>query len=231
MPAQDKIEQLQAQLGYVFTDVTGLKLALTNRSAAGLHNERLEFLGDAVLELVVTHRLYHQFPGVDEGRLSRFRAQLVRKESLASKARELGVGRHLIMGPGERQSGGWERDSILADSLEAILGAIYLEAGLQTVTELITDWFEDQFNRLDARRVIKDSKTALQEFLQAEGMPLPTYALLQTTGLGHQQRFTVTCTCQLLATPAVAEGDSIKQAEQKAAETCLAQLHREKPNG
>ncbi|MDC3357676.1 ribonuclease III, partial [Pseudomonadales bacterium] len=156
MPVQDKIEQLQAQLGYVFTDVTGLKLALTHRSAAGLHNERLEFLGDAVLELVVTHRLYHQFPGVDEGRLSRFRAQLVRKESLASKARELGVGRHLILGPGERQSGGWERDSILADSLEAILGAIYLEAGLQTVTELITDWFEDQFNRLDARRVIKD---------------------------------------------------------------------------
>ena len=196
MPAQDKIEQLQAQLGYVFTDVSGLKLALTHRSAAGLHNERLEFLGDAVLELVVTHRLYHQFPGVDEGRLSRFRAQLVRKESLASKARELGVGRHLILGPGERQSGGWERDSILADSLEAILGAIYLEAGVQTVTELITDWFEDQFNRLDARRVIKDSKTALQEFLQAEGMPLPTYALLQTTGLGHQQRFTVTCTCQ-----------------------------------
>ena len=97
MPAQDKIEQLQAQLGYVFTDVTGLKLALTHRSAAGLHNERLEFLGDAVLELVVTHRLYHQYPGVDEGRLSRFRAQLVRKESLASKARELGVGRHLIL--------------------------------------------------------------------------------------------------------------------------------------
>ena len=231
MPVQDKIEQLQAQLGYVFTDVTGLKLALTHRSAAGLHNERLEFLGDAVLELVVTHRLYHQFPGVDEGRLSRFRAQLVRKESLASKARELGVGRHLILGPGERQSGGWERDSILADSLEAILGAIYLEAGIQTVTRLIEDWFENQLDSLDARRVIKDSKTALQEFLQAEGMPLPTYALLKTTGLGHKQRFTVTCNCQLLVTPAVAEGDSIKQAEQKAAETCLAQLHREKPDG
>lgn len=231
MPARDKIEQLQAQLGYVFTDVNHLKRALTHRSAAGPHNERLEFLGDAVLELVVTQRLYHQFPEVDEGRLSRFRAQLVRKESLASKARVLGLGPHLILGPGERQSGGWERDSILADSLEAVLGAIYLEAGLQTVTELITDWFEDQLDSLDARRVVKDSKTALQEFLQAAGLPLPTYALLQATGLGHQQRFTVTCTCQLLATPAVAAGSSIKQAEQKAAETCLAQLHREKPNG
>ena len=231
MAAQDKLEQLQAQLGYVFTDVTRLKLALTHRSAAGIHNERLEFLGDAVLELVVTHRLYQQFPGVDEGRLSRFRAQLVRKESLANKARALSVGRHLILGPGERQSGGWERDSILADSLEAILGAIYLEAGLQTVTGLIEAWFEDQLDGLDARRVVKDPKTALQEFLQSEGMSLPTYALLQTTGLGHQQRFTVTCTCQLLATSVVAEGDSIKQAEQKAAETCLAQLHREKPNG
>jgi len=231
LAAQDKLEQLQAQLGYVFTDVTRLKLALTHRSAAGLHNERLEFLGDAVLELVVTHRLYQQFPGVDEGRLSRFRAQLVRKESLANKARALSVGRHLILGPGERQSGGWERDSILADSLEAILGAIYLEAGLQAVTGLIEAWFKDQFDGLDARRVVKDPKTALQEFLQAEGMSLPTYALLQTTGLGHQQRFTVTCTCPLLAIPVVAEGDSIKQAEQKAAETCLAQLHREKPNG
>ena len=231
MAAQDKLDQLQAQLGYVFTDVTRLKLALTHRSAAGIHNARLEFLGDAVLELVVTHRLYQQFPGVDEGRLSRFRAQLVRKESLANKARALSVGLHLILGPGERQSGGWERDSILADSLEAILGAIYLEAGLQTVTGLIEAWFEDQLDGLDARRVVKDPKTALQEFLQAEGMSLPTYALLQTSGLGHQQRFTVTCTCQLLATPVVAEGDSIKQAEQKAAETCLAQLHREKPNG
>ena len=231
MAAQDKLDQLQAQLGYVFTDVTRLKLALTHRSAAGIHNERLEFLGDAVLELVVTHRLYQQFPGVDEGRLSRFRAQLVRKESLANKARALSVGRHLILGPGERQSGGWERDSILADSLEAILGAIYLEAGLQTVTGLIEAWFEDQLDGLDARRVVKDPKTALQEFLQAEGMSLPTYALLQTSGLGHQQRFTVTCTCQLLATPVVAEGDSIKQAEQKAAETCLAQLHREKSDG
>ncbi|MDG1925728.1 MAG: putative dsRNA-binding protein [Pseudomonadales bacterium] len=99
------------------------------------------------------------------------------------------------------------------------------------MTGLIEAWFEDQLDGLDARRVVKDPKTALQEFLQAEGMSLPTYALLQTTGLGHQQRFTVTCTCQLLATPVVAEGDSIKQAEQKAAETCLAQLHREKPNG
>ncbi len=231
MPLQDRLEQLQAQLGYAFTDVANLRLALTHRSAAGLHNERLEFLGDAVLELVVTSRLYQQFPGVDEGRLTRFRAQLVRKESLAMKARELGVGRHLILGPGERQSGGWERDSILADSLEAILGAIYLEAGLQAVTERLEDWFEEEFGRLDARRVVKDSKTALQEFLQAEGKPLPTYALLQTTGLGHQQRFTVACTCQTLETPGVAEGDSIKQAEQKAAETCLAQLHREKPNG
>lgn len=231
MPGQDKLDQLQAQLGYVFKDVASLKLALTHRSASGQHNERLEFLGDAVLELAVTHRLYQQFPGVDEGRLTRFRAQLVRKESLALKARELGVGQHLILGPGERQSGGWERDSILADSLEAILGAIYLESGLKAITESIERWFEIEFQGLDARRVVKDSKTELQEFLQAEGMPLPAYELLQTSGLGHQQRFKVACRCHLLETPAISEGDSIKQAEQKAAETCLAQLRREKPNG
>ena len=231
MSNQDKLHQLQQQLGYAFSDLTSLKLALTHRSAASQHNERLEFLGDAVLELAVTHRLYRQFPGVDEGRLTRFRAQLVRKESLAMKARALGVGKYLILGQGERQSGGWERDSILADSLEAILGAVFLESGLKAVTDIIERWFEVEFQGLDAKHVVKDAKTDLQEFLQAEGMPLPAYEVLETSGLGHEQRFKVTCTCLLLQVPAIAEGDSIKQAEQKAAETCLAQLRREKTNG
>ena len=223
-PEEKQLRRLKDRLGYSFVDDARLRQALTHRSASSHHNERLEFLGDAVLELAISGYLYQQFPTLDEGRLSRFRAQLVKKQSLADKARSLKIGQHLRLGQGERSSGGFDRDSILADSLEAILGAIYLEAGFETATASVFSWFEVELNNLATDQVHKDPKTRLQELLQAEGLPLPEYKVIGIEGKEHEQTFSVECVCRLVDEPVSANGDSIKQAEQQAAATILGRL-------
>lgn len=221
------MNQLQEILGYRFSKPELLQQALKHRSAGASHNERLEFLGDAVLELAITDLLYNQFSTSDEGRLTRFRARLVRKETLAERARALTLGQFLVLGPGERKSGGSDRDSILADAFEAILGAIYLDAGFLAVKERVECWFEGALESLDALPQEKDPKTRLQERLQGLGEPVPEYRVISVSGDDHQQRFKVECRCSLLTSGQVAEGASIKQAEQIAAAACLEGLATE----
>ena len=215
------MNQLQELLGYRFKKTELLQQALKHRSAGAKHNERLEFLGDAVLELAITDLLYRQFSTSDEGRLTRFRARLVRKETLAERARALTLGQFLELGPGERKSGGADRDSILADAFEAILGAIYLDVGFLGVKERVEYWFGQTLEGLEALSQEKDPKTRLQEQLQGLGQPVPEYRVVLVSGDDHQQRFKVECRCSLLKSSQMAEGDSIKQAEQNAAAACL----------
>lgn len=210
--------------GHAFADPGLLAQAMTHRSAGFPHNERLEFLGDAVVGLVVAEALYRRWPKADEGALTRARAELVRESSLAAIARTLDLGSKLILGPGEMKSGGHRRDSILSDALEALVGAIYLDAGFEACRTAVMPWFEAAVNQTPAGKVGKDAKTRLQEWLQARQRALPAYELISEHGDDHAKVFRVACT---LAEPAVAaegEGGSRRAAEQAAAEAVLAQL-------
>lgn len=211
--------------GYDFVDPGLLAQALTHRSAASLHNERLEFLGDALVNLIVAEALYHHWPKADEGTLTRARAELVRESSLAAIARRLDLGAHLVLGPGEMKSGGHRRDSILADAVEAIIGAIHLDAGFEACRAAILPWFEPLIAALPPpNKLGKDAKTRLQEWLQGRQKPLPVYRLLAEAGDEHAKQFTVACT---LADPPVeceGEGSSRRAAEQLAAERVLAKI-------
>jgi ribonuclease-3 len=208
-----------------FADPALLRQALTHRSAGSPHNERLEFLGDALLNLVVAEQLYTRWPGADEGAMTRARAELVRESTLAQVARELGVGERLILGPGEMKSGGHRRDSILADALEAVIAACYLDAGFDACRELVLSWYAPLLEALPPpNRVGKDPKTRLQEWLQARGNPLPAYALVGERGDEHDRVFQVRCTLAQPPLSAEGEGTSRRGAEQSAAEAALAQL-------
>lgn len=209
--------------GYRFTDVALLHQALTHRSAHGEHNERLEFLGDAVLGLLVAEWLLECDNQADEGRLSRLRAAVVRKESLAKVARELGLGRHLNLGPGERKSGGAHRESILADALEALLGAVYLDGGLAAARETVRRLFSETLTRAASRPHLKDPKTRLQEHLQGRGMAVPVYELL-LEGDEPDQPFRASCRVPELSVSAEASGRTRRQAEQAAAKELLEAL-------
>ncbi len=197
--------------------------ALTHRSAARRHNERLEFLGDAVLELVVSEFLYRRFPTADEGDLSRLRAHLVRKETLAALSRELDLGAHVHLGPGERKSGGHRRDTILADALEALIGAVYLRGGLAAAREFVLALWRPRLEALPDAGSLKDPKTRLQELLQARRLPLPEYELLEVRGAEHERSFHVACRVPGGGMEAEAWGSSRKRAEQSCA---AALLHR-----
>ena len=175
-------------LDYTFTDEELLQQALTHRSAGGLHNERLEFLGDAVLGLVIARALYAARPNASEGILSRYRALLVRRETLAELGRALAIGEQLALGSGELRSGGQQRDSIMADAVEAVLGAIYLDGGFGAAEQVIAQLYRDRLKALPPEQDLIDAKTALQELLQARGMPPPAYQLVATTGPAHAQR-------------------------------------------
>lgn len=215
---------LEAVLGHVFRDRGLLVLALTHRSASGsANNERLEFLGDSVLGHVIADTLFHRFPDATEGQLTRARARLVNAEALTRVAGELGIAPHLRLGPGELKSGAWRRASILADAVEALIGAILLDAGMDTARRCVLGWYAGLLDALRIEEVTKDPKTRLQEFLQGRGLPLPRYDVVETTGKAHQQRFRVSCTAEGLA-PVEAWGDSRRIAEQIAAEAVLAQL-------
>jgi ribonuclease-3 len=209
--------------GYDFVDPGLLAQALTHRSAAALHNERLEFLGDALVNLFVAEALYTHWPKADEGTLTRARAELVRESSLATIARTLGLGEHLILGPGEMKSGGHRRDSILADAVEAIVGAIYFDAGFAKCRDAVLPWFEPAIAALPPpNKLGKDAKTRLQEWLQGRGKALPVYRLIAETGDEHAKQFRVACVIVEPALECEGEGTSRRAAEQSAAEKILA---------
>ena len=211
--------------GYDFVDPGLLAQALTHRSAAPLHNERLEFLGDALVNLIVAEALYAMWPKADEGTLTRARAELVRESSLASIARTLDLGAHLVLGPGEMKSGGHRRDSILADAVEAIVGAIHLDTGFDACRAAVLPWFEAAIAALPPpNKLGKDAKTRLQEWLQARGKPLPAYRLIGESGDEHAKIFRVAC---VLAEPPIeceGEATSRRAAEQLAADCVLERL-------
>ena len=210
-----------ADLGYEFTDGRLLETALTHRSSTGQNNERLEFLGDAVLAFVIAEYLYVKFPGAAEGALTRLRASLVRRETLAGVARELGLGGHIRLGGGERKSGGWRRDSILANTLESIIGAVYLDGGMDRCRTLVLRLFEGRLGTLSAEEPAKDPKTSLQEFLQARRRPLPVYSVVAETGEDHDRVFRVRCLMEDSGESVVGEGRSKRSAEQSAASRAL----------
>lgn len=215
---------LNQQLGYQFKDTSGLELALTHRSASKQHNERLEFLGDAVLGMVIAKELYQRFPSQPEGKLTRMRSTLVKGETLAELGREFNLGELLKLGPGELKSGGFRRDSILADAVEAIIGAIFLEAGLDTVARLILSWYAPRLAKLDPNEHPKDHKTRLQEYLQGRKLPLPDYEVVEVTGKSHEQTFVVECRVASLQQVVSAKGNSRRRAEQQAARKVMEKL-------
>ena len=208
--------------GHAFADGDLLQQALTHRSAGSPHNERLEFLGDALVNQFVAEALYQHWPKADEGALTRARAELVRESALAGLARELKLGEHLVLGPGEMKTGGHRRDSILSDALEAVIGAIYLDAGFEACRAVVLPWFAPLIEALPPpNKVGKDAKTRLQEWLQGRQRALPVYALVAESGDDHARIFTVSCS---LADPPVTtegEGSSRRAAEQQAAEAAL----------
>ncbi len=215
---------LERLLGLSFTDLTLLQEALTHKSAGTPNYERLEFLGDAVLELVVTEQIYRLHPTLDEGAMTRMRVALVRRESLAEVAKRLQLGRYLQFGQGERKSGGMHRASILADSFEALVGAVYLDGGFEVAREVIKAQFDwDKLQTVSADG-LKDSKTRLQEWLQAQNLPLPDYGVVKTEGREHDRVFTVRLTASALNEAVEASASSIKWAEQAAAALALEQL-------
>ncbi|MCP5145709.1 MAG: ribonuclease III [Gammaproteobacteria bacterium] len=211
-------------LNYHFDDPALLELALTHRSAASRNNERLEYLGDAMLGFVVAEYLYLNFPDANEGQLTRARAALVNKRTLAEVGARLNFGDQIKLGEGEMRSGGWRRESIVANTVEALLGAIYLDAGFDRCREIILEWFAAELADIRPEQTVKDPKTTLQEFLQARGLTLPEYQTLEISGPPHKQTFTVGCRVELLNDTISASGNSRRAAEQQAAEDVLARL-------
>ncbi len=221
------IKPLSKRLGYTFQSEATLKQALTHRSASTPHNERLEFLGDAVLSLVISDALFKRYPNLKEGELSPLRAALVKGETLAVIAKELDLGSHLLLGPGEIKTGGTERTSILADAFEAILGAVFLDGGFKAAEALILRVYHSRLETHQANQAaVKDSKTELQEYLHAHHIPLATYTLIQTKGAAHAQEFHVSCTIESLGLSKESSSTTRRKAEQLAAFAVLKQLKK-----
>ncbi|MEG3639728.1 ribonuclease III [Magnetococcus sp. PR-3] len=228
------VEKLEQQLHYSFANPALLHLALTHRSApldaqkadeavATAHNERLEFLGDSVLNLIVSHMLYNRFGEVPEGQLSQWRAMLVNTRSLSEVAKEIGVGAYLRMGRGEAKSGGRDKSSILGNALEALLGAIYMDGGFMASEEVVKRLFQSRVDAIEPKQQGKDYKTLLQEYLQARGEALPIYTVLSSDGPPHERTFVVSCQPREHMT-GQGQGRSKREAEQQAAQQALAQL-------
>lgn len=219
----DKAEGwLASTLDYTFSDPKLFQQALTHRSASGPSNERLEFLGDAVLDFVISDIIYRLEPGASEGDLSRLRSSLVKDSSLAAIAADLGMGEHLLLGSGEHKTGGHRRKSILADALEALFGAVYLDAGIAAASSVIEKVFAGRLASLPDPSELRDPKTRLQEALQARGAALPKYELVEVSGKAHRQRFRVSCEVPGIGEVATGEGSSRRKAEQDAAARMLA---------
>jgi ribonuclease-3 len=212
------LPHLAARLGHSFHEPALLRQALTHRSHGGTNNERLEFLGDSVLNCVVASLLYARFPKLPEGDLSRLRAHLVREASLGELAAALDLGSQLLLGEGEQKSGGRKRPSVLADALEAIIGAIYLDGGFPAAQAMVTGLYQDRLADLDPASLGKDPKTLLQEYLQGRKIALPQYTVLSTMGEAHCQTFRVECSIPALGISSQGEGGSRRAAEQLAAQ-------------
>jgi len=214
------------KISYSFKDKGLLKLALSHRSNGKVNNERLEFFGDSILSFIIAEVIYQRFPQASEGELSRLRAELVKKQTLADIARELSLGEHLILGSGESKSGGARRDSILADALEAVVSAIYLDAGITACRKEVLNWFSSRLGRLQADKEIpdKDAKTRLQEYLQSKQLGLPEYVVSELEGKDHEQQFTISCRIELFEQAIQGHGSSRREAEQQAAMAVLEKL-------
>lgn len=222
-----KPEELCKKLGLTFNNPRLFTTALTHRSAGSNNNERLEFLGDSILGFVIAQKLYELFPSASEGVLSRLRASLVNQSSLAELARKQQLGDYLLLGSGELKSGGFRRDSILSDALEAIIGALYSDQGMDTCQQWILQLFAGKLKSLSLDNWQKDPKTQLQELMQSKKMELPDYTLMSMSGLAHEQTFKVKCTISLIAESCIGTGNSRKKAEQSAAELMLELLNKD----
>jgi ribonuclease-3 len=218
------MDKLQQKINYQFKDAALLKLALTHRSVGKNNNERLEFLGDSILGVVISRELYKRFDHVDEGKLSRLRSHLVRGQTLAQLAIKLELSEVLVLGSGELKSGGFRRESIQADAVEAIFGAVLLDSGFETVNTVILDLYNDLLNDINPNDSLKDPKTQLQEYLQKRGNTLPKYELVKTVGKDHNAVFTMNCSLQDQALQIEQSAKSIKRAEQSCAQILLDKL-------
>ena len=216
------------KVGYEFKDSSLCELALTHRSCGKRNNERLEFLGDSILNFVIAEDLYARFPQAREGELSRLRAGQVKGETLAEIARELNFGDYLRLGSGELKSGGFRRDSILADSVEAVIGAVYLDSDMETARALVLGWYKERLEKINLKKSQKDSKTRLQEFLQSRRQPLPNYELVKVEGEAHEQTFYILCHVEMLPKATKGKGSSRREAEQEAARAAIELLQVEK---
>lgn len=217
---------MQRALRYRFARPELLNLALSHRSRGNPNNERLEFLGDAVLNMVVAELIFRQRPGAPEGDLSRLRARIVRERTLAEVARELELGAHVLLGPGELKSGGFLRDSILADALEAVIGSVFLDGGFDAARSLVEGLMAERIGRLPDAEKLKDPKTRLQEWLQGRSQALPEYEVVDVHGADHDRRFTVVCRIASLDKPIRATAGSRRKAEQAAASQALEEISR-----
>jgi ribonuclease-3 len=221
---KNDLERLCRRLGYHFKKTAYLKQALTHCSVGSNNYERFEFLGDSILSFVIANELFNQFPLQSEGQLSRLRSFLVRGETLAEIAKEIALGDFLYLGQGELKSGGFRRESILADALEALFAAVYFDGGISAAKEVILNLYHSRLLDNHLKDCLKDAKTQLQEYLQAEKYSLPAYVLTKVEGDEHDQIFFVTCTVKSLKTLAHGQGPSRRKAEQLAAKSLLEQL-------
>lgn len=216
---------LETRIHHVFVQSHLLSLALTHRSFSASNNERLEFLGDSVLNFIIAHQLFNLFPSLPEGDLSRLRAKLVKEASLAEIAVDLHLGDYLKLGEGELKSAGWRRPSILADALEAIVGAVYLDGGFAAAEKVVRLLYEHKLTNIDPQVIDKDAKSQLQEYLQSKKMDLPDYQVVSIEGEAHAQSFTVQCHIAKLKLTTVGSGTSRRIAEQQAAKLAMEKIH------
>ncbi len=221
------VDALQRSLGYRFLDATLLRRALTHRSYSADHNERLEFLGDSIVNCIVAQALYRKFPELPEGELSRLRASLVSEPALASRAEQIDLGSALLLGEGELKSGGEHRPSILADALEAVVGAAYIDGGFEAAQQTVLHVFHAHLEIIDPATSGKDAKTRLQEFIQGKHLPLPSYSVIAIHGEAHDQRFVVECLIAALNIRSQGSGTSRRRAEQEAARLACEQAMRQ----
>ncbi len=222
--SKNHLDVLERTLGYTFKNSTLFDLALTHRSYKGANNERLEYLGDAILSLVIAEHLYNRFPNAKEGQMSRLRSLLVKGVTLAEIGKDFKLGDYLNLGGGELKSGGFRRESIIADAVESLIGAIYLDSDHQTCKEVVLRWYKDRLDSLSLDDTEKDPKTRLQEYLQSFKKDLPKYDVKLVTGEAHDQTFTVVCSIESLSVQTTGEGGSRRHAEQRAAKKALKQL-------
>jgi ribonuclease III len=215
------MDRLYKALGYRFSNPQLLEAALTHRSLKGINNERLEFLGDSIINFLIAEELYQRCPGAHEGELSRLRSSLVKGDTLAEMAKELDLGHYLRLGSGELKSGGFHRSSILADAMEAIIAAIYLDSGMDVCRVCVLNWYQSRFGQSSQASTLKDPKTRLQEYLQSCHFDLPRYQVQSVSGEAHAQTFIVACVVDSLEKVAEGQGKSRRKAEQDAAEKLL----------